>query len=240
VPDFTKVERRCHRILNALLRALEANECPVSETGNGALQVKLGGKRIAFRLREKLKQMKRPLTENERRLGIGVEKGYRTQTVGSGYLIFEIQSSLPGRLRRVWLETDECRMEDLIGEIFATMQTAVPLLRAERLAEEERENQRREREARQREIERRRKIDENRVRRFGQIATQWQQAEQMRAFLAELKSRPTDPAADIDGRSVSEWLKWLEAEIEARDPLNAGPRLVVEDIASIGEWWQEN
>lgn len=112
VPDFSDADHRRHRILNALFQALEADNHTVSEARHGGLEVKLGGKPVSFRLREKLKQIQRPLTDDEKRWGYHAKKGYRTETVGSGFLIFEIQSRLPGQLKSSWLETDTRRMED--------------------------------------------------------------------------------------------------------------------------------
>jgi hypothetical protein len=239
VPDFSTEDQRRHRILNALFRALESGNHAVTETRRGDLEVKLGGKPVSFRLREKLKQVQRPLTDDEKRWGFSAKNGYRKETVGSGFLIFEIQSRLPGQLKSTWLETEERRMEDMVGEIFATMQAAAPLLEAERLAEEDREARRREEEARRREEERLRKIAENRLRRFGQLADQWDHTGRMRAFLAEMKALPHEPDAMIEGRSLADWIAWLEARIEARDPLSAGSKKIFEDLATVTEWWRE-
>jgi len=239
VPDFSGEDHRRHRILNALFRALEASDHTVTEARHGGLEVELGGKPVSFRLREKLKQIQRPLTDDEKRWGYHAKKGYRTETVGSGFLIFEIQSRLPGQLKSSWLETDTRRMEDMVGEILATLQAAAPLLEAERLAEEEREARRREDEARRRESERQRKIADNRLRRFGQLADQWDNIGRMRAFLAEVKALPHDPDARIEGRSLADWIAWLEARIEAGDPLHAGTAAIFGDLASVTEWWRD-
>lgn len=127
----------------------------------------------------------------------------------------------------------------MVGEILATMQAAAPLLEAERLAEEEREARRREEEARRREAERQRKIADNRLRRFGQLADQWDSIRRMRAFLAEVKTLPHDPDARIEGRNIADWIAWLEARIEAGDPLRAGSAAIFKDLAAVTEWWRE-
>lgn len=239
VPDFSSEDHRRHRILNALFQALEASGHTVTDARNGGQQVELGGKLISFRLREKLKQVQRPLTDDEKRWSFYANKGYLRETVGSGFLIFEIQSRLPGQLKSNWLETDTRRMEDLVGEIFATMHAAAPLLEAERLAAEEREARWREEEARRREAERQQKIADNRLRQFGQRAGQWESINRMRAFLAEVKALPRDPDVQIEGRSLSDWIAWLEARIEARDPLRAGSTAIFEELAGVTEWWRE-
>lgn len=109
----------------------------------------------------------------------------------------------------------------------------------ERLAEEEREARRREDEARRRESERQRKIADNRLRRFGQLADQWDNIGRMRAFLAEMKALPHDPDARIEGRSLADWIAWLEARIEAGDPLHAGTAAIFGDLASVTKWWRD-
>ncbi|MCA3503519.1 MAG: hypothetical protein IOD05_09780 [Rhodobacter sp.] len=136
LPDFSELERRKQRILNALFKALDAHGHAVTETPRGDLQVRLGGKQVAFRMREKLKQVRRPLTEDDKRWGYRTARGFRTETVGSGYLIFEFQTHLPGKFRRDWLETDAARMETLAGDILATMLAAAPVLEAQRIKEE--------------------------------------------------------------------------------------------------------
>lgn len=61
----------------------------------------------------------------------------------------------------------------------------------------------------------------------------------MRALLAEMKALPHEPDAVIEGRSLADWIAWLEAGIEARDPLRAGSKAIFEDLATVTEWWRE-
>jgi len=107
------------------------------------------------------------------------------------------------------------------------------------LGKEEREARRREEEARHREAERQRKIADNRLRRFGQLADQWANIGRIRAFLAEVKTLPHDPDSRIDGRSLTDWITWLEARIEAGDPMRAGSTAIFGDLAAVTEWWRD-
>lgn len=240
VPDFDADEKRQHRILNTLFLALEGAGHKVTLDRSQQVQVALGGRAVSFRLREKFKQVKVALTEEEKIRGYYSKRGYKTETVGTGFLVFEITTSIPGQLRREWLENENQPMENIVSEIFATMQAAAPLLEAERLAAEERERIRQAEEARQREIESKRKINSNRVRRFGNIAEYWEDIGRMRNFLAELRLQMADPQELVAGRSVADWMDWLEGEIAKRDPLALGPKTIFEDLAQITEWWRES
>ena len=240
LPGFSELERRQHLIFNTLFKALDAHGHAVTETPRGELQVRLGGKQVAFRMREKLKQVKRPLTEDDKRWGYGTTRGYRTETVGSGYLIFEFQTYLPGKFRRDWLETDKARMETLAGDILATMLAAVPRLEAQRIEEEALVARRREEEARRAEIPRQRKIAANRLTKFGQFADQLARMGQMRALLAELEKAVADPAEEVAGLSLSEWMAWLREQIDQHDPAKVGLAGVCTDLAAVGEWWRND
>ena len=240
LPDFSELERRRHRILSTLFKALEAHGHAVSETSRGDLQANLGGKQVAFRLREKLKQVKRPLTDDDKRWGYGTARGYRTETVGSGYLIFEFQTYLPGKFRREWLETDEARLETLAGDILATILAAVPLLEAQRFEEEAMAARRREEEVRRAEIARQRKFAANRLAKFGQFAEQWARMGQMRALLAELEGTVADPAEEVTGQSLAEWMAWLREQIDRHDPSKVGLAGVCTDLAAVDEWWRND
>jgi hypothetical protein len=239
IPGFSKLERRRHRVLNALFLSLEAAGFPVTEHQNRDLQVKLGGKQVSFRLREKQRRVQRPLTADERRWSFNKGRETRIETLGSGFLIFEVQTFLPDGMKRVWLETEDIPMEELVGDIFSTFQAAAPLLDAQRIREQAEAVRRQAEEDRRRQIERQRKIDGNRIRLFSNFAKQLQTVRQMRELLSELRSTVTDPTVEIAGRTVADWIMWIEGQIDVRDPVRVGITGVLQDLSAVTEWWKD-
>jgi hypothetical protein len=99
--------------------------------------------------------------------------------------------------------------------------------------------QRREREEaerRQREEERRRyeeaehqRLDDNRWRRFTELAARWRQTDEGRRFLAALEQHPDAAASLPNGMPIVDWLSWARGRLSAFDPMADGPAGVFED-----------
>ena len=64
-PDFTPLERRRHRILNALFNALAKHGYTAKVDKRGKTRLEIDGEPAEFSLKEKFRQVRRPLTEEE-------------------------------------------------------------------------------------------------------------------------------------------------------------------------------
>ena len=64
---FSPLEQRRHRILDTIFRQLERQGAGISEKQDRTLQAELLEEKIEIQLREKLKQVRRPLTTEESR-----------------------------------------------------------------------------------------------------------------------------------------------------------------------------
>lgn len=226
--DFSPMGRRRHRLLDALFKELERQGAKTGENDRRELYSEVAGERLEFELREKYKQVRRPLTADELRWG-GNKTGMRQELQPTGFFLFAMKSYLPGSLRREWLERDDAPIEDRLGEIVATFLVAGPILAKERRQREERA--RREEEERQR-----RKQDRNRWRRFSEIAKTWDEVGAARRFLQALREVDQPSVAMVDGKPVSEWLDWAERKLKAADPIEQGLPAIFQDIASIKYW----
>lgn len=58
----------------------------------------------------------------------------------------------------------------------------------------------------------------------------------VRDFLAALRSMDVTPNAEIDGRSVEEWIAWAEEWLQRADPTAGGVDGVFERVAGITDW----
>lgn len=127
-PDFTTVDRRRHRILHALFAILEKEGGAVVENERRELRYERDGVSLEFQLREKFKQVRRPLTEDEKRWRLSSDRDWRLDLEATGMLLFEFKTWSLGRLRKNWLESEAKSMKTMLPGIVATFAAAIPLL----------------------------------------------------------------------------------------------------------------
>lgn len=234
--DFTEIEKREHRIYDALFKALERNGGKVLDGQVRGEVVEMGKEKIEFSIRQKQKQIRRPPTIEEKKLSWNRDKELIYQTVTTDMLILEIRTCLPGRLRSKWLETPEKPLEDMLPDIVATFVAAGPLLLQQRLEREE-EHRRFEAAAEmRREAERRRKRDDNRWHLFRRFASKAQDVAEARRLLEALKNREVDSSEMVGERSLAEWIEWVEQRILRDDPLLMEPKDIFISLAAVSEW----
>jgi hypothetical protein len=233
---FTPQERRRHRMLDALLKALEAHKIAVTESERFELFATSGREKIGFQLRAKLQQVRRPLTPDEQRWRSAGDKAYRLELIETDILIFEVKGWLPGGLQRNWQDGRKGTIETMAGDILATLLAAIPLMVAEREQREKAEERRRIETQRRYELEQQRKLEENRFRRLLEHAGRWRDAELARSFVAALRAAIPNPTDIVDGKPASEWLDWAEERVAQHDPLASDPLDVFESISDVTNW----
>lgn len=232
--EFTETDRRKHRILDALFKAIERNGAKVKQGERGVLFAELSGEKVEFQVREKQKQQRRPLTDDEKRWRSPGNNDWKTELVPTGWLVFEIRTwQWPSGLPRQWLEAEKQPMEGMLPDILATFVAAGPLLVQQRKDREAAERERQLAEQRRYEEQRRRRRDANRWRRFRELAKEWHELAVVRDFLTTLRSMDATTATEIDGHSVGEWIVWAEEWLKWTDPTANGIDGVFRQIASI-------
>lgn len=236
VGDFTDADRRRHRILNALFRTLEREGGKIVQNDRRELLYEKNGESVEFQLRDKLKQVRRPLNEREKRWASSSDRGWRQELEPTGKLIFEFKTYLRGNLRREWLETDARPMEGMLSEIAATFLAAIPMLIDARREREESERRWREAEHLRHEEEQRRKLEEARWRRFIELSQSAHEAELAREFLARLRAVEPDLCEAAGGETVGQWVEWAEKRIAEKDPLSRRPAEIFDEIARVNAW----
>jgi hypothetical protein len=234
--EFTGSDRRQHRILSTFFKALERQGGTVKEDGRRHLVAEMNGEPIAFQIREKQKQVRRPFTEEEKRRRLASDKDWAQELKPTGKLVFSIKTWLPGGLRTEWLESDATSMEVLLPDIVATFVAAVPLLVKQRHQREEEERRRRIAERERYEEQQRLKLDANRWQRFVELAHQWRDAEIARGFIARLKHLDYDEDEEIAGNRLREWLAWAEEHAQSTDPLNHGLDGIFASVGDVTAW----
>ena len=221
---WTPMERRRHRVFDALLKAAETRGLAGEGVDARTIGLRGEGERLLVGLREKHKQVWVPVPENERRWD---KRTRRRETVPTGLLVLEIKN---GPAARTWTDTDEATVEDRLGEILEIIVAAIPVMA-------ERTRRAREEERRRLEAAERRRLEENRVKTFARIAAAVDDVARMRRLLAMLRAelRPDDNRV-LQGRSLAAWLDEIEAAIDRRDPLARGVEPVFEALAAVHSW----
>ena len=198
--------------------------------------MELGGERIEFQLRYRLKRGQRQLTADELRWRGADAQKWTYELHETDSLVFEIKTWLPDRARTEWEDSKRGTIEEQLGEIIDAVLAAFPAL-AELRRQREEERRRHELEARRRsELEAERKLDQARFRRLLEHVGQWREAELARAFLAALRVAMPADAPAVAGIETDEWLAWAERKVEEHDRLTSDPGSVLESIAEVTSW----
>lgn len=235
--EFTETDRRKHRILDALFKAIERQGGKVAQGEKGILLAEVSGEKVEFQVREKQKQERRPLTENEKRWRSPGDNDWKKELVPTGWLVFEIKTwQWPASLPRQWLESEKQPMEGMLPDILATFVAAGPLLVQQRKDREAAERERQLAERRRYEEQQRRKRDANRWRKFRELAQDWHELATVRDFLTVLRSMDVTSGEEIDGRSVEEWIAWAEEWLQRTDPTTDGIDGVFKQVTAVTDW----
>jgi hypothetical protein len=232
-PNWSETDHRRHRILDTLFKAAERQGFKVKEEKLQRLYFEADGEQIVFKLREKTRRVLRlPTVEERQRVASGLS---RTNMEATGILVFAIETHL-APLPCIWTETADRPMETLVGDILATLLLAVPLLGQRRRDQAEAHRLRQEAEHRRRQEAELKRLDDNRWRRFVELAETRRQAETAREFLAALEQYSGGTEVILDGKTISDWLTWARERLDAFDPLRSGPGTVFEEILEVKAW----
>jgi hypothetical protein len=64
------------------------------------------------------------------------------------------------------------------------------------------------------------------------LAHDWRQSNEVRAFVAALKSQPFDTEATIRGKTLGEWLAWADEAIALLDKAREGAEAVFDIVGA--------
>lgn len=236
LPALTTLERRQHRILSTLFIALEKHGYTAKVDERGRALVEIDREPVLFTLKEKYRQVRQPLTEEEKR-GLNQKRPWKREMQPTGLLQLSTETRLHPALAHSWIDTPDQPLEQQLPEIAAVFIAAAPILRERRRRYEEAERQRREEETRRYEVRQKQLRDRNRLRGFLELASRWRQVEDARLFLDALATRSADNSTKIVGDlNLGEWIAWARERLTAYNPLEAGAASVFEAIQDIDQW----
>jgi hypothetical protein len=194
---FSSLERRRQRFLSTLLKEAEKLGYKVRGEAQRNLSLEIGRNGVEFTLLERIKQVRRPLTDEEK-ARYSSTRNWRQEKVATGELVFTLTTYLGPGLPSEWRD-GERRLEEQIGDVLAVLTIAGPILEQRRLEAEEIQRRRWEEEKRRHEERERQDQDRNRWRQFVEFARLWDEARLAGNFLDELKKQSVDPVATYEG-----------------------------------------
>ncbi len=194
-----------------------------------------GQNRIEFALRERVRQVRRPLSDEEKSARYNSGRSWTQERIATGELVFAFKTFLGHGLTSEWRD-GERPLENQIGEILAVLAVAAPLLEKRRKEAEEAERRRWEEENKRREERERQQQDRNRWRRFIEFAKLWKEAQLAKDFLAALETLSPEPERSFGDRTAAEWLKWARERRDMFDPEHWDLGDLWANIASVTAW----
>ncbi|HLJ84264.1 MAG TPA: hypothetical protein VKT51_08860 [Candidatus Eremiobacteraceae bacterium] len=209
------VERRRRRFLSILFREVERLEGSVSAEDKTHFKVTLAGEIIEVLVKEPYRQVKVPLTEDDRRYSWNQNRDWNIKTESSGSLILQIESYVRSTIRRRWHDKPTSPLENQVDSIILGLLAAVAPVRQRRIEWEESERQRaREEQERWAREERQRKEREQLETLLAEVNA-WHKAQLIRSYV----SARLDAAGGFDSASTS--LKnWADRATRAADRLD--------------------
>lgn len=203
---WTTLDRRRHRILDAIFKAVEAGGGEITEGPKGLIRATISGEKIDFQVREKSRQVKIP-KDDKRSSYLSME------LVGTGSLVFAIRTYLRGPYNEEWREMERRPLETQIPQIVERLFEGAEILKAwqmERDAEAERWRLEREKRA---EIERQRMLNEARKAELIKLAERWETAQRLEIYLRKLASTQPPMDAVVGDKTVKDWFEWADAVV---------------------------
>lgn len=221
IADLTERDLYRFRFTSALFKGVVVNGGQAIE-GNitGAIIVEFSGERIKLAVAEKMRQMLKSPTD-EGRAWTAHPEFHNSALHPTGLLRVTIDTYYGGTHRKEWVETSHTKGAAFLPDVLAGLKTIGEALVVRRRESEEEDRRREERRIREAERQRLLKLEAERWERFRKMASDWEEAQRLRAFLAAVEAKPLK--AEIDGMPAEDWLSWLRRRIDNLDPLGSSP-----------------
>lgn len=218
--DGTDLDKRRLRILSALYKALEVRDYKlvVNEFYIQNVQIEHRNEKLELHLGERIKQVRRQLTDKEKveRRYLSTGQRWTQERAPTGELVLKIKE--PGRygMTREWRESADSPLEEKLGEVLAQLAGMFEELRLRRVREAEERARRWEIEEERDRIEMERKRETIRYQRLLDQCKNWRASAEIRAFVAAIEA---DPLVLEHAEHLTEWKAWALAHADRIDPL---------------------
>ena len=215
------IDRAC-RIMDALLKALEAHGYPLSVTQDEKpkTEVIVDGEGLEFGIDEKIRCTVHVHTSaDDARIPRTFEFPPRYDYSSTGRLSLRLRNAYSCG-RQQWSDGKHQKVENLLGSFIQGFKVAAQLKKAQREERERWQKQWEEEAERRRERERMAYIEGKRAEKLTADVNAWVQAARIRRYTAELKH------INVRVPRLSEWIAWALKYADSIDPLHAHEKIV--------------
>jgi len=195
----------------------EGQKLIAGESYHRNVQIALGDERLEVHLEERIRQVRRQLTAEDRAKGYYTANQTWTQEkVPTGELVLKVKEPERYRDPKEWRETEDAPLEGQLNDVTAQIAGMYESIRLRRAREaEERERQWKAAEERRlAEVERKRETI--RFRRLMSHCDSWRAAGDIRALVAAIEASPLAAEKPEEFRA---WKSWALGHAERIDPL---------------------
>jgi hypothetical protein len=215
---------RSMRILNALVKALEARGYPlrmIEKDGRPETRVTVLDEEMAFRLEEETEGKERPMTrEQQKHLEVYGSYDRKIDYFPTGSLRLRVTEGGYRGDRKSWGDSETRRIEDCLNGFIIGLARAAQGSKRERTEQDEREREWAERERRRHEEWEFRFREEERVKELDSAMAAWTKCASIRQFARAVETafeaRQGPIALDSD---LGLWLSWARKRADSMDPL---------------------
>ena len=223
--EFTELDHRRFRFLDALFKAVETIGFEASLGELNRAYLSFDGERVDFTLRERQKLVRLPLDDKR-------YKGWTKELRPTGDLVFKITTWLPQEMPTLWRDNPQQPLEWQLDDVIAVLSLVGPYLVRQRNLKAAEQKRRWEEEHRQHLARECREQDDKRWLKMLEFAQQRDLAESVRRLLVDIKLNP-QPEGSFGGLTSDEWLAWARQWLDRFDPLIRGPMSLYEELAAI-------
>lgn len=216
--DATDLDKRRLRILSALLKAAEVSGyIPICEHYRD-VQVQFGDMKIELILEERIKQVRRLITEEDRRGSrwYATDQKWTQEKVATGHLRLRIRDPEYRNVMKEWEETESDPLEESLDEVLPKLVGVFEQIRLRRMRQAEEKAKWEEAERRRREVELERKREAIRFNRLVMHSENLRKAAQIRAMVAAVGE---SVMAAENAETFLVWKDWALAHADRIDPL---------------------
>jgi len=223
---ITKTERCRLRILSSLLRALEVrgHQILANKSDPRSVSLIIAGEKVEFSLTERLRQVKKELSERERLSPLNFGQTFRFVYKPTGELILKIQSLAGAGIRTGWRDRPGKPLEEELNRIIAGLLVASAVVRKQRLDSEETERQWQEREKQRLEAAEAQCKETQRRNELMSLVTRWRQADEIRHYIQAVRSLPDSARDETEVKRTDDWATWASRVADEIDPLTSPHR----------------
>ncbi len=237
--DGSLVGKRRLLVLSTLLNEWERLGYKVEGEGYGSRQIilRFRDERIELQCFEYMRQLRRPLTDEEKKESWNQDRRWRQTKESTGQLIARAKVHVGHGVKTEWRDDGEQRVEERLDEVVGDLVKIGALLEERSRIRAEESRQRAIEERIRYEADRKRKRDAAQFSYVRNLANLAQEAVLVRTFLDKFEKQCLkESEIDEVPPEAREWLQWARNQADSLDPFKQSTSDLIKNMRRISEW----